>query len=163
MLEPASAIGIAASLVTLIEFVKNTIGKSRELYHAVDGGTVRNTELRAVLERFSRGLNRFHKCPPRRCYPGDLYRTIATRERDIEPDEFETDLLGLATEVGEVVTQLQRALEKLVVGPSGSKWSCVRQALKTIFKEKELKELEERVNSYRRQIDTTLLFWLQLV
>lgn len=162
MLDPSSAIGLAASLVTLIGFTKDVLSKSQELHRSINGDLVQNTELRAVMERFGDCMLQFRNTTLcKRKYFENLGEGFDSDTNGV--DQFEVQLLKMAEDVGVIIDQLMQALQKLAVSSPESKWSCARQALTTVFKEPELREFEERIDRYRKQIDTTLLLSLQLV
>lgn len=158
MLDPSSAIGLAASLITLLNFTKDVLSRSQELQKSINGGLVRNTELQAVMERFGDCILQFKKeshPSVRRVIVGDVAAGFDRNEN--QADAFENELMQLAEEVGKIINQLMQALEALKSSSPTSRWTCIRQALMTMFKERELVHIEERIDRYRKQIDTTML------
>jgi hypothetical protein len=54
MLDPASAVGLAASIIQLTKFVTGILNDSHELYKSIDGALIRNVELETVCTRLDK-------------------------------------------------------------------------------------------------------------
>jgi hypothetical protein len=144
-MDPVSSIGLASSAAQLITFASDLISKSREIYHSADGSLVKNDEL------------------------GNIARTLQSQSRLVRvrigeqraPSETGKELFKLCDAVRDVSQELIDAIESLRSESSSSTWRSFRQALKSVWKERDIEELLRRLEQYRRQIDSLLLMNLQ--
>ncbi|KAF2732563.1 hypothetical protein EJ04DRAFT_469974, partial [Polyplosphaeria fusca] len=144
-MDPVSAIGLASSAAQLITFASDLISKSREIYNSADGSLVKNDELATVA------------------------RTLQSQSRQVQfkigerraPSESGRELFALCDAVRDVSQELIDAIESLKSESSSSTWRSFRQALKSVWKERDIEELLRRLEQYRRQIDSLLLMNLQ--
>jgi hypothetical protein len=149
MLDPASAIGLAASVVQLVDFTKGLLTQAHELYKSSDGSLVKNSDIRNVSLSFQR-----------------LVWDLKSKARPIETldvcaDQAEIQLRELCRGANSAIAPLVNAVEKLKLGPKSHAWDSLLVAFKSVMKEDEIEELERRLDRYRKQIDTTLLFSLR--
>lgn len=70
-------------------------------------------------------------------------------------------LRELCSGCDEVSRKLLSVIQQLEHGRGRSKWKSFRQALLTLWKEKEIEDLSKRLERYRSQIDTALLVSLR--
>jgi hypothetical protein len=144
-MDPVSSIGLASSAAQLITFASDLITKSREIYHSLDGSLVKNDEL-ANIARTLQSQSR-------------LVRARLGEQR--APSETGRELSHLCDAVRDVSQELIDVIESLQSESSSSSWRSFRQALKSVWKERDIEELLRRLEQYRRQIDSLLLMNLQ--
>lgn len=140
MIDPASAIGLASSIVQLTTFTSQVISKGRELYESADGALVEHLELESV----ARSLN-------------DLTRGVAKEASVTVGPELES----ISKLCQEQSVELLEAIATLKVDGKHAKWNSFRQALRSIWKEEQIDRLKERVNQSRSQLNTVLLTTLR--
>lgn len=146
-MDPATALGVAAATVQFISFTGDVISKSREIYHSADGVLLSQNE----LETISKSLKNL--CRPLR---------IFSRPQGRVPNEMEIQLRDLCRQCIRVADELEQAIDKLKIhGAHHQKWKSFRQALNSVRKEADIEQLSRRLDRYRNQIDTTLLFILR--
>jgi len=161
MAEALFALGVAANIVQFVDFTAKVIstgyhtGKSR--YGGLGGieliGNV-NDDLRSVVNGLEQSLK------------------IEQRE---QPTQNKEELLVLAEQCRDVATELFTVLESLKIhahakvaeevkgsrwGKSKEKWygwQNFRTALRTVWKEDKIKELENRVDAFRQQLVLRIL------
>ncbi|KAL1620845.1 hypothetical protein SLS54_005775, partial [Diplodia seriata] len=141
-MDPATVIGLAASIVQLTTFTGQLLSKSREIHSSADGALVENRELEAIttsLQDLSRDIS-----------AGSRYSTKADKK-----------LNQLCDGCQEVTNELLVLVQKLKGSNSHHGWGSFRQAALSVWKEKEVRALSDRVERYRRQIDTVLLVTLR--
>ncbi|KAL1635246.1 hypothetical protein SLS58_010367, partial [Diplodia intermedia] len=141
-MDPATVIGLAASIVQFITFTGQLLSKSREIHSSADGALVENRELEAIttsLQDLSRDIS-----------VGSRYSTKADKK-----------LNELCDGCQEVTNELLVLVQKLKGSNSHRGWGSFRQAALSVWKEKEVRALSDRVERYRRQIDTVLLVTLR--
>lgn len=137
MLDPASALGLAAALVQLTGFVKGILSDSHEIYRSTDGALVRNIELESVCRRFD-----------------ELMLITETRSRATQADD---QLARLSNDTRKITKELLERLGKLKLDAGDSKWKTVRRAIESVMQSKDVKDLEARLDKQREQIGTALL------
>ena len=148
MPDPLTTLGIAASVVQLIVFADSLLSKGRELQHSEDGVLVQQRELQATAETLQRLSSSLV-----------LYR---------DPDEGEEitqtghELIELCNGCRRVSEELVAALKKIkTVDATQNSFSSLYLAFCYVFNEAKIKEISERLEQYRRQIDTTLLICIR--
>jgi hypothetical protein len=149
-MEPLSAIALASSIISFIEFALKLVSDSREVCEAADGLTDENIRLEAVAARLSR-----------------ISRALRTRGFDLEhvsdDDEAVAHVQSLQAIVhgcDEIATKLLAALETLRP-KNDSKRSSVYAALKTIWKQPKLKKLNEQLRAYREDMVLHIIVLVQ--
>ncbi|KAI0438116.1 hypothetical protein F4803DRAFT_536193 [Xylaria telfairii] len=144
-MDPATAFGLASSVVQFLTFAGTLVSKSREIQRSAGGSLVRNDELAAIG------------------------KTLKFQSRRIAS---QLPSLGSSSEVGRQIVQLCESAQKVsqelidvVDGLKGRnpprKWNSFRQALKSVLKEQEISDILERLERYRQQIDSLLLTSIQ--
>ena len=149
MADPASAIGLAASIVQLLILTSGLLKKTREVYKSTNGATDAGNQLEVVATSISRLLNDvvINKTP--------FYRNEGSAAGE--------ELLKLSEGCEEVCRELLGALDRLK-SESGQRASqSFRQALRFVWNEKKISALADRIEAYRRQIDTALLMNIRFV
>lgn len=153
-MEPLSAIALASSIISFIEFALKLVSNSREVYEATDGLTDENIKLGAVAARLSR-INRAV-----RTRGHDLKHVSDDDDDDDEAVAHAQSLQAIVHGCDEVATQLLTALEKLRP-KTDSKWSSVYAALKSILKQPKLKKLNEQLRAYREEMVLHIIVLVQ--
>lgn len=147
-MEPVAALGVAAAAVQFLSFTGEIISKSREIYRSADGTLLVQSE----LDTLAKSLRS-------QCLP---LRNFIRAERRTAFGESEAELRSLCRNCIRVADELGEALEKLKVHDTRHrKWTSFRQALNSVRTEDEIEQLSKRLERYRNQIDTTLLFILR--
>lgn len=131
-MDPASAIGLAAAISQLAVYSIQVLGKSRKLYKSSTGNLIAHHELEIILTRFQRHLS-----------------TLGDEK---------SPLRELAQEAQQVTAEIMELVKKLR-GKHGSNkvWNSLRQGLLSVSRESELQELEQRIERYRRHMDTLVI------
>jgi hypothetical protein len=151
MLEPAAAIGLAASIVQLFNFVKDILGNSHKIYASANGLLVENTDLETICTRLEALCLDIQKHTP------EVPSLTSARE----PSEADSQLQALTGEARARAKELIQVLESLKTTSKGSAWESVRKALASAAKSKDLELLEDRLARVRGEIDSALLVTLR--
>ena len=139
-MDPITAVGFAASIVTFIDFSHKIICDTSEVLNT--GVTAENAHVSAVvndLREATRGLSNQ--------LPGY--------------SKHDDALNTLATECQNICDELCELLEKVKVKVGSSRWQSVRIALRSMRKGGEVAHLEERVGKCRSQILLRLVLLLK--
>jgi HAMP domain-containing protein len=146
MLEPASAIGLASSIVQLVHFTKDVLSRSHELYTSANGSLVDNSDLEIVTSSLGRLLTNVNNRAP-------AHNDASTGTA--------SELEMLSQELGQITQELLVVLKSLKVDSGNHAWSSIRQSLRSLWHERDLLKLEQRLERFRGQVDTTLLISLR--
>ncbi|KAF5652541.1 hypothetical protein F25303_3167 [Fusarium sp. NRRL 25303] len=140
MLDPVTAIGLASSIVAFVDFSAKLVKGSIEIYQASDGTLTENRSSQAVagaMERFAA-------------------RLVIQQSSQLFGDE--KDLVDLAKNCHIVCMELLSLLERIKPKDLSSKRQSLWAALKNRFHEDDRKDLESRLETYRRQLELHMNF-----
>ena len=146
-----SALSVAASVAQFLEFGCSLVSKSKEIYHSVDGALPRNISAEDATRRLIELSEVIKSGLVLDSHQPDLASKVDDPLRSI------CDGCIAASE-----TLLSR-LEKLKVqnGQGMRRFKSVRQALKSVWSQKSVDELAERLQHFRRDMDAHILVSLR--
>lgn len=150
MLDPLTALGIAANVVQFIDFTLRIIAKSNDIHQSASGSLVEHDDLSKVtldLSALSKKLQ-------------DALTMTATTA-NLTPDE--QALHHLSTGCFEASQELMQALQKLQSSGKLGRFRSFRQALKTVWSKDEIKQLERRVGMYKEELTFRIVVGLRFV
>lgn len=146
MLDPVSALGLAGSLIQVIDFAAKIVSDSRQIFQSAVGTSVDHNRLQIFTQ--------------------DLYALSISLEKSSSNSYKEC--LGNVTEIQRLVAttkatanELLKALEDLSVKGPNKRWQSFRQALRSVWKEKQIRDVERRLESCKTQITTRLVATLR--
>jgi hypothetical protein len=132
-MDPATAIGFAASILTFVDFSWNLITGTYEVYKSTTGTTSENAHVSTVID--------------------DLQEVTEGLTSDVEgKNKHEKDLCKLAGHCYNLSKDLLKILEKLKVTEKNSKWESLKVKWASLRKEKEVASIEKKLDRYRSQI-----------
>jgi hypothetical protein len=146
-MDPIAILSLASNLIQVITFTKEIISNSCELYRSADGLLVRYEELKSITHSLNSLV-----CGLEEIEESEDFVCISRPERHLR--ELGKNCKG-------VVEELLAATRNLRVEGKNKKWSSIRQALNSVWNESKIDKLEKRVDAYRSQIETALLFSLR--
>lgn len=142
-MDPVTAIGLASSILTFIEFSWELVTGAYEISKSTTGSTLENTHIGSVIE--------------------DLERVTEDLIPDLEPTtKHGKALRQLAERCNKLSKDLSRILKKLQASDKGWKWQSLHVKLASLRKEKEIALIEKRLDQYRSQIVMRLSAMLRL-
>ena len=141
-MDPATAIGVASSVLNIIEFSWHVLHGTREVYMSSSGATIENAHISNVLN--------------------DLEDAADALTNGLEGrDRHERAVLRLAGQCQSLSLELGGLLRRLQAKDT-STWESLRTKLRSMLKEKEVASLEKRLGEYRQeiilQIDLMILY-----
>ena len=142
-MDPFSALGVASSLITFIDFTSRLINGSLELYHSTDGATASHRTLEGVTKDL-----------------GNLCDSLIPTQSNVSGvgcSDSELTLLPLIEPCRQLGHELSIVFEGLKVQSRGRAWKSARQALKSVWKANKIKKYQEQLDLYRSQLATRLL------
>ena len=132
-MDPITAVGFAASILTFIDFSWGVIAGTYEVYKSTTGKTLENAHISNVVD--------------------DLERVTDSLISDFEGrTKHEKELCKLADKCHDLSQDLSKILRKLQVTEKNSKWQSFRVKIASMSKEKEIASIEDRLDRYRSQI-----------
>jgi hypothetical protein len=132
-MDPVTAVGFAASILTFVDFSWTLIKGSCEVYESATGTTADHTRIDTVLN--------------------DLNTITKSLQSDVNGNSPHlTDLKKIAVECAEVSQELSTILKELKRKEGNKVWRSLEAKWKTMRKEKEVASIEQRLNTYRLQL-----------
>ena len=147
MIDPITLVGLAASVVQIVDTTGRLVSKSIEIYQSSSGTSQENSELEKIvldLQFTNAKLAKF----PLQLGPGNV----------IDPDDMA--IRELCCGCNEVADELLGRLEKLKLAPGNGeskKFKSFKYALKSAWTKKELDALYARVEAYKDQMQMRIL------
>ncbi|MCJ1395090.1 hypothetical protein MMC18_007971 [Xylographa bjoerkii] len=144
-MDPISAVEFTGTVIQLLSFVASVVSKSHALYGAEDGALAGNVALQEATDRLT-----------------TLITTLGTTSRIDRGSQSTSAALhakALKTIVQSCVAtakELTKVLEKLKV-QHNRKWTSVHQALRSVWKQKQIDSLTQSIGKYRDEIVMHLL------
>lgn len=134
-MDPATATGLAASVVTLMQFAWDLFANGRAIYRSGDG----LPRSRAFVDGIAGDLSR-------------LSEEISTNSTD----NTSKDLKILAKTCTDIAGELCSALNKLKIKGKRTRWACLRVALKDVWGGSEIEDIQRRLGNVRAQLQIRL-------
>ena len=150
VLDPMSALSIAASAVQFVDFARMIVCKTKDLYLSTDGVLQENKQTETVtmrLKELAKSI-RVPATPPLSNSGSSL-----TNSR----------LQKICMECSSVSTELLERLHQLKVPDQSKdrKWKSFRQALKSVWSKREIDNMGKKLSDLRAELDTEVLIQLR--
>lgn len=153
-MDPASAIGLASSVVQLIDFTTKLIGKGNEIYKK--GSLPEHVELQEINEEFKKlSRNLTGSLKP------DYYLPDALNQNAPKLSPEEEALEKIANQCDEVAQDFIDLLNRLK--STGGRWRSFLVALKTVWTKEDIEKLQSKLKMYESQLVVNLLVVLRYV
>jgi hypothetical protein len=147
VLDPLSALSVAAAVVQFVQFATDLVSKSRILGKSPAGTLIEYAELSAASHRLIKlddELKKIHN---------------ASSSRHLTEDE--AALLEVAHSCSKIASEFKKALDSLKVAPGGNRYKSFRQALKTIWHAEGIARTTRRLDIEQQQLVVHLLVVLR--
>ena len=145
MAEALAAFGVAANVVAFVDFGTKVFAAGYSLRNSAHGTLDANETNEQVTTDLAKVID-------------DLNQSIessTTHRRLLSPNE--TGLLDLAKQCEAAATRLLTALERLKVPGKHGKWNSFNAALKTVWKEKEIEDMQRSIDRFKQQLILRIL------
>lgn len=144
MLEPLSALSLAAAIIQFVDFGSKILVTGYETYRSTAGATQEQVD----LQQLTHSLYKFQD-------------QLGTPSRQPTPDQ--RILEEQARKCSVLAGDLLQLLDDLKVKEQGllRTWDSFRQACRSVRKKGEIKRLEGRLDSISRQINSRLLYMIR--
>ena len=141
-MDPFSALSLAANVIQFVDFGSKVFSRARELHESLDGAVSINNNFECItkdLEEICAALT----APESYICEGASAPEVA--------------LVPLARSCQELGKEFLSVLQTLKLNCKNKKWESILQALKSVWKEKEIRNYKERLSEYRSQIAIHLI------
>lgn len=149
-MDPITALGIAGSVVQLVDFGIKVVSKSKKIYRSGDGTLERNHDLESVASDLL-------------VIQTKLRQSLRPLESQGPLSEDDHALVKLSESSSDVASELLERLNKAKVEGRFQRWKSVRQAVKSITSKKDVDELADRLMTLRGQLDLRIVIGLRYV
>ena len=143
MLDPLSAVSLAAAILQFVDFGSKILVSGYEIYHSAQGATEENVDLEYLTKRIYEFQDQL-STPP----------TPLTRSAQ--------QLQKLAQECSYIAGDLLVLLDKLKVKEKGviRTWDTLRQSCRLVLKKGEIAKKEKLLNSISIQVNSRFLYMI---
>jgi hypothetical protein len=147
-MDPITALGVAGSIVQLVDFGIKVVSKGNKIYHSGDGLTAENHDLEIVANDLVLIQTRLRQSLHPLGAPGPLS----------EDEQALADLGAASTQVaGALLEQLNKAKAQGRL----RRWKSLRQALKSVTSKSDVDDLAKRLVILRDQLNLRILIGLK--
>jgi hypothetical protein len=157
VLDGVSALGLASSIVQIVDFSVRLFSKTREYHKSDDGSLINQQALGQVA-------GRLHNLGKRL---GDSLSAIEhTNEPMNEQSALsieEIELKSIASQCRDNAHELSSILEDLRINGRNTRWKSFRHALKSYWRKEEIEDALKSMNMMREQMVVYLLVILKYV
>ena len=144
MIDPLSAVGIAAAVLQFVDFSTKLIGKTREITGSSTGALAEHVELAVASQRLKK-LN------------DGLSSSISKFAVQRKLSEAEAALRDVSVECQIIALQFSKALDSLMGDPGQNVFKSFRQAFKAAWRKNGIDRMRQRLNEQRQQLVVHLL------
>ena len=148
VLDPLTALGVASNAVQLVEFSSRIVSRGQKIYKSNSGTLAESLELEAVTNSLLKTNNILENSL--RSY--ELHRPLVDEEKELKIICEGCESAGL---------ELINALQKVKVQGKHRKWKSFRQALKSVYSKAQIDDLTNRLEGFRKLLDTHILVSLR--
>jgi len=147
MLDPLTALSVAAAVVQFVDFGNKLLVKGHELHKSPDGASVGNSELEIIAKELQQLIHRLSQPLPSMEVQGTAL------------NDSEAALVNLSQQCSNVADELLCTLRKLKVveGSSNRRWKSFRQALKCLWRKEEVEAMVNRLQGFRERLNLHVL------
>ncbi|KAF2017574.1 hypothetical protein BU24DRAFT_317882, partial [Aaosphaeria arxii CBS 175.79] len=142
-MEPLSALSIATAVVQFLDFAGNIVTSTWEISKSSSGDSNRNSDLRGITQNLQE-LN------------GTLRQAV--NDPNLVPfSSQDQEIADLCRKCNDVAEKLIGILDRVRSSSRDSTWPSFRAALRTMWNQDEVDNLQRTLDSYRQQISMLIL------
>ncbi|KAF3928117.1 hypothetical protein AA313_de0203723 [Arthrobotrys entomopaga] len=147
VLDPLSALGIAAAVVQFVDFSTKLISKGKEIYKSADGVTITHAEQSALSSRLAQLTRAL----------AESINPFTTRNA---PTPAEAALREVTLECMQFAEDFNDAINQLQVIGGNRVWKSFRQALKSVWNKDKIEQQLVKQDRLRQQVIIHLLVYM---
>ncbi|KAJ8068445.1 hypothetical protein OCU04_004001 [Sclerotinia nivalis] len=135
MLDPFSAVSLAAAIIQLVDFSSKVISSAAELHRSSSGALANNLELSTIVSDLSALSNNLEA------------RILHQGKHSCNTDE--QAIRSLASECKELSDKLLHDLDGLKIKGPHTMWASARQSLRSLWKEAYISHMLKQLDGFR--------------
>ena len=143
-MNPVSALGVASSVVQLVDFTHSLVRGTYEIYKSASGHSAASVDLQSITI----GLKTLND---------DLRLSLDRAASGKELSKSDAELQTLCKNCNVATDELISALEKLKTQKNHSFWDSFGRALLTVWSKKEVEALQKQLDAFRQQISLHII------
>lgn len=147
-MDPITALGVAGSIVQLVDFGIKVVSKGNKIYYSGDGSTAENHDLENVANDLVLIQNRLRQS----LYPLGVYGPLSEDEQALG------DIGAVSSQVAEALLE---QLNKAKAQGRFRRWKSLRQAVKSVSSKSQVEDLARRLVMLRDQFNLRILVRLK--
>jgi hypothetical protein len=133
VIDPVTATGLAGNIVQFVQFASDIVSKFREIYTSAAGAARETVDLVTLAENdIALQLRTSLRSP-------GIISALTKEDQQLE---------DVRVQCREIATELLEALDMLKVKGTPGKWKSFKKALKTVWEEKKLEAMGERLAAF---------------
>jgi urease accessory protein UreF len=140
-MDPITTVSLVAIIVQLVDFSCKVLSNSTEFYRSAGGVLIENAHIETTVTDLSKLNTR-------------LKQSSAAGD---------TELQTLCEACNDVADQLLITLSKVKVNGKGQRWQSFRKALRSIWSKDKIQQLEQRLASFRSQLNLRIATGMRYV
>ena len=148
-MDPVTGIGLAASVIQLIQFGISTAKTCHELYEK--GSTSEHEDLKFNADHLESLANTLQQS----------LQQASPAQSSLSLRGPEQDLTDLAKKCEDCAIDLQHELRKYQSSPQQSRFRAAGKSFRHLIKGDKIGKLQERLEQYQKTLETSLLFRLR--
>lgn len=133
------ALSLAACVIQFLEFTCGLVARGVAIHGSLTGRTVDHDELDRITAALSNGNE-------------EITRSLKQAEHERQLTRNEDQLKTMATECQDITKKLLSLLDHLKLKGPRTRWKSFRQAILSVWKEREVQSLETRLDRFRQQL-----------
>ena len=147
-MELLAALGLAGNIVQFVDFTCKLFSQGREIANSAVGASEDVVDAIAIATSIRDFSSRLVLPPDQ---SASSLATTAGHSARTSNKKFDAQLTQLATDCREAAGELLSGLESLRSRNPSSKWSGFSAALRTVWKERKINKMSQRLREYRQQ------------
>ena len=147
-MDPFTALGLASSVIQIVDLSCRLVSKGQKIYKSADGTSATNIDTETV----ARDLNLLNS-QLQRSFDESNYTEPLSKE--------DQSLVDLCWKCSDLANELQAKLNRLKATGKNRKWKSARQALKSVSGKDGIEELAHRLALYRDEINLNITISLR--
>lgn len=151
-MEAITALGVAGNVLQFIDFGQKLVSTSFEIYNAANGASARNQESESLLKSFIESIDTVST---------DLVQYDARLALTFEQTSSSPGLQQIVNDCRDIATDLLARFDKLKLQRNPGRWKSMLRAVKCMWKEYELQDLQARLGRYHSELEWRVLVSLR--
>ncbi|KAI8623471.1 hypothetical protein F5Y19DRAFT_458426 [Xylariaceae sp. FL1651] len=139
-MDPFAALGLASNIISFVDFSCKLFTNAKEICNSASGTSSHVTEIAAITKSLHALTLKLATTP---------WNDASGLN---QPEPVDTVLAELASGCRHIASKLLVVVDGLQARYPNSKWKSFRVALKTMFKEQQIQDMQRTLEEYRRQI-----------